>query len=366
MQTSDATPLYQKIAEAIREDILYQKLVPGDQLPTIRDLAARWNCTPGTVHRAYRELGRQGLVESHSGRGTSVIQAIQPPTPTPLRQAQLVHRAEAFLLEVLTAGYSPEEVEAAMHLATERWRVLSKKTAPARGLALRFIGSHDPALSIIAPSFGDYSNEYHLEIQYAGSLGGLMALARGEADLAGCHLWDHASDSYNTPFVERLFPGKRLALITLAHRELGLITQPGNPRNIHSLHDLLQPGLRFANRQEGAGTRIWLDHQLALNKIACEAITGYDRVHATHSELARAIAEDEVDVGLGVRAAASSYHLGFVPLTRERYDLVVPENIFANVGGSLQAWLKSDVVASSFQQLGGYILEECGHVRWVG
>jgi len=366
MQTSDTTPLYQQIAEAIREDILYRKMRPGDQLPTIREMAARWNCTPGTVHRAYRELNRQGLVESHSGRGTSVIQSIHPPAPTPLRQAQLVHRAESFLLEVLTAGYSPEEVESAIQLALERWRVLSHKPAPARGIKLRFIGSHDPALSIIAPSFIEFSSDYHLEIQYAGSLGGLLALANGEADIAGCHLWDHATDSYNAPFVERLLPGKRIALVTLAHRELGLITQPGNPLDIHTLKDLLHPGLRFANRQEGAGTRIWLDHQLELHQIKRDAIAGYDRIHATHAELARAIAEDQVDVGLGVKAAASSYHLGFVPLARERYDLVVPENIFATAGGSLQAWLKSDGVAKTFHMLSGYNMDETGQVHWVG
>ncbi|MBN2554836.1 MAG: GntR family transcriptional regulator [Anaerolineales bacterium] len=365
MRISDTTPLYHKIAESIREDILYQKLLPGDRLPTVRELAGTWNCTPGTVHRAFRELTRQGLVESHSGKGTHVIQTIHPAQPTPLRQAQLVHHADSFLLEVLTGGYTPEEIETAFQLALDRWRALRDNPPLRKRLSLRFVGSHDPALSRIAPLFTDFSDDFQLEVAYAGSLGGLMALVNGEADIAGCHLWDQETNTYNVPFVMSLFPGRKMALLTLAHRHLGFITRPGNPHQLFTMRDLSKPGVRFANRQEGAGTRIWFDHQLTLNNISRSDIDGYGNTITTHSELARAVAENRVDVGLGVQAAASSYHLDFVPLTTERYEFILPESVFNSAGGSLQAWLQSDAVQKVLDSMSGYNLEQSGQIRWV-
>ena len=95
-----------------------------------------------------------------------------------------------------------------------------------------------------------------LAAEFAGSLGGLIALSRGEADLAGVHLWDEATDRYNLPFIERILPGDRLVLLTLAHRQLGLLVAPGNPLKIRSLPDLARPDIRFVNRQAGSGTRV--------------------------------------------------------------------------------------------------------------
>jgi len=365
MSGVDSTPLYQKIAESIREDIFYQNLQPGDRVPTVREMAARWNCTTGTIQRAYQELTRQGLIESYAGKGTMVVQSLKEAHPSPLQQAQLVHRAETFLLEVLSSGYAPEDVETAVQLALDRWRSLRSNPPLKQGITIRFVGSHDPALSRISPMFSDFSTDFTLSITYAGSLGGLMALASNEADIAGCHLWDVESGSYNVPFVKRLLPGTRAALLTLAHRDLGLITQPKNPLDIRTITDLARPGIRFANRQEGAGTRIWLDHQLKLNDMDSESIEGYEQVLATHSELARAVAEDRVDVGLGVHAAAASYNLNFIPLTEEHYELVIPEALFQIAGGCFQAWLDHPDVHAVIESLPGYNLKATGALRWA-
>ena len=106
----DKTPLYQQIAESVRQEILYGDLRPGDRLPSIRDMATRWECTLGTAQRAYQELAQQGIVISHSGQGTHVRTAIPAEDAPPLRQAALVNRAEKFLLEALMTGYAPEEL----------------------------------------------------------------------------------------------------------------------------------------------------------------------------------------------------------------------------------------------------------------
>ena len=88
---------------------------------------------------------------------------------------------------------------------------------------------------------------------FPGSLGGLIALAEGKADLAGSHLWDAESDAYNAPFVRRLLPGRRVALLTLARRRLGLIVPPGNPAGLAGVADLARPGVRIVNRGRGHG-----------------------------------------------------------------------------------------------------------------
>lgn len=362
----DGAPLYQQIAESVRREILHGDLRPGDQLPPVRAMAARWQCTPGTVQRAYKELARQGLVVSRPGQGTRVAEAVPVDDTAPLRRAALVNQAEAFLLQVLAAGYAVDEVEQAVRSALDRWRVLTREQMTPPGQALRFVGSHDPAFSLIAARFGDVAPACTLQVTFAGSLGGLMALAQGEADLAGSHLWDEESDTYNAPFVQRLLPGRRVALLTLAHRRLGFITAAGNPTGIAGLEDLARGRVRFVNRQRGAGTRVWLDAQLHRLELSASQITGYGDEALTHSEVARAVAEERADVGLGVEAAARAYGLGFVLATTERYDLVVPEDTWDSPAiQALALWLHSDEAKSAIEDLGGYDTRKTGEVEWV-
>jgi molybdate-binding protein/DNA-binding transcriptional regulator YhcF (GntR family) len=368
---ADKSPLYQQIGEAIRQQVLDGTLKPGDLLPSVREMADRWGCTPGTVQQAYRELARQGLVVSRPGQGTR-IGATLPPAPqdrSPLRRATLVHQAEAFLLEVLAAGYTPVEADVAFRAALDRWRALDVEATVAETAnenILRFAGSHDPAVSLLAAHFPQLCLGCTLEVAFPGSLGGLIALAEGKADLAGCHLWDAETDTYNAPFVRRLLPGRRVALVTLAHRRLGFIVPPGNPAGLTRVADLAQPGLRFINRQRGAGTRVWLDAQLHAHGLSPEKVTGYAHEVATHSEVARAVAEGRAGAGMGVEAAALAYALDFVLLTTERYDLVVPAEVFATEPArSLTGWLVSAKGHEAIAGLGGYETGETGRMEWV-
>lgn len=363
----DGTPLYQQIAESVRREILDGTLCPGDRVPSVREMAGQWRCTPGTVQRAYSELSRQGLVVSHRGQGTRVVSAIPAQEEAPLRRATLVHQAEAFLLEVLTAGYTPEDVEQAVRLALDRWRALSQEPQRPSTRAVRFVGSHDPAMTLIAARFTEFVPDYTLHLAFAGSLGGLIALAEGEADLAGSHLWDEESDTYNRAFVRRLLPGRRAALLTLAHRRLGLITPPGNPAGVEGLADLARGDLRFVNRQRGSGTRVWLDAHLRSQGIDPGQISGYGEELPTHSEVARTIAESRADVGMGVEAAALAYGLDFALLTMERYDLVVLATVWDSAPvQALAKWLATEEARAEIEGLGGYDTRETGRVEWVG
>ncbi len=362
----DELPIYQKIVAAIRNDILSGVLKPGDRLQPIRKMTGRWACTQGTVSRAYQELAHQGLVVSQVGQGTRVIGELPVKEQTPLRRALLFNRIEAYLLEIMTAGYTPDEVEQAVRMALEHWRTYTEMPQKEDAEVLNFVGSHDPAVALIAAQVQKICAGSSMHLTFSGSLGGLIALAQNKADLAGCHLWDEESDTYNRPFVRRLLPGKKVALLTLAHRRVGLLLPPGNPLGLHNLADLARPGLRFANRQSGSGTRVWLDVNLKRLGMNPEAIGGYQLEKLTHSEVALAVAQGYADTGLGVQTAALSFGLDFIFLTTERYDLVIPEEKFdLPVLQALTHWLATAEAKSAISALGGYEVSETGSVEWV-
>lgn len=358
--------LYQEISERLRQDILQGKMKPGDRLPSVRELAAEWGCTLGTVQRAYRELANQGLVTSRAGQGTKVVEPPARNEASPIRRLSLIHRAEAFLLEVMAGGYSPEEVEQAVRLTLDRWRAVAQQPETPPERTLRFAGSHDLAITWLGAHFHEILPDYSMQVRFNGSLGGLIALAQGHADIAGSHLWDEKSDSYNVPFVRRLLPGKRVALLTLFNRGLGLILPKGNPRAVTGLKDLARPGLRFVNRQPGSGTRVWLDVMLGILGISPGKIEGFQQEMMTHSEVARAVAEGQADVGVGLEASARAYGLEFLLLKDERYDLVIPaENLELPPVKALRGWLEHGEARGAIAGLGGYKTEEMGALRWV-
>ncbi len=358
--------LYQQIAESIRRDILEGRLKPGQRLPSMRRLRQQWNCTPGTVQRAYRELARQGLLVSHAGRGTQVagdLPLVQTRAAGSLRRASLVHRSEAFLLEAITAGYDLTDIRQAFDLAMDRWRAIERQPEKPAA-AVRFCGSHDMVINALAQRFEAIYPSGTLHIRYSGSLGGLMALAEGRAELAGCHLWDAENDSYNLPFVQRLLPGKKTRVVTLAHRWLGLILPPGNPHGLNELANLFGSGIRFVNRQSGSGTRVWLDVELKRRRLDGSQMRGYDDERLTHSDVARAVAEGEADVGVGLQAAAAAYGLDFSPLARERYDLVLLESVAGLPPlTALLDWLASPEAKSFVAEFPGYDAEQTGFVQ---
>ncbi len=360
-------PLYQKIAESVRREILEGRLKPGDRLPSVRELTRKWNCTPGTVQRAYQELARQNLLISRVGQGTMVSETpVEARSHSPLRKAVLVNHCEAFLLEMITAGYELDEIQQAVSIAMDRWRSEGIAEVGEPGVTLRFSGSHDLALTWMTGHLDEITPGLRLEVTFTGSLGGLMALAEGRADLAGCHLWDMETDSYNVAFVRRLLPGKRVALVRLAQRRLGLLVPPGNPQQIRGLEDLARNGLRFANRQAGSGTRVWLDARLGQLGILAGKINGYQQEHLTHSSVARAVAEGQADVGLGLEAAGRAMALDFIPLTEEAYDLVLPEALLSNEAiKQWLGWLRSEAGRSAISALPGYDARQSGEVLWV-
>jgi putative molybdopterin biosynthesis protein len=254
-----------------------------------------------------------------------------------------------------------------MNIAMDRWRELQHQAADVQDTrVLRFTGSHDMAMLWLSNHIGSIIPGMSLQLTFAGSLRGLMLLAEGQSDLAGCHLWDEESQRYNEPFIHRLFPGEKMALIHLANRKIGLIVSPGNPLQLHGVADLLRPGLRFVNRQAGSGTRVWLD--AAFDKLGLDPhrIQGYAIEKATHSQVAQEIAEGRADAGVGLESAAASLKLGFVPLVDECYDLATYARLAEDEPlATLVGWLGSAQAREQLSFIIGYDLTEMGKVRII-
>jgi putative molybdopterin biosynthesis protein len=222
-------------------------------------------------------------------------------------------------------------------------------------------GSHDLILDLASSALRTRDPGVTLASSNVGSLGGLTALRDGLCHLAGSHLLDPETGGYTLPYLERLLPGRDLAVLRLAHREQGLIVAAGNPLGLTGIEGLVREDVRYVNRQRGAGTRVLLDHELARHSLAADRVRGYEREEPTHLAVAAAVAADRADAGLGVLAAARAFDLGFVPVAREPYDLVLEsELVGSELLEPLWSLLDSTEFRSQVDALGGYDTAEMG------
>lgn len=225
------------------------------------------------------------------------------------------------------------------------------------------IGSHDLILDIIGNLMHRQPGNYHLSSAHVGSLGGIMALKRGEAHMAPVHLLDEMTGEYNVPFLRRYLPDVAVVLIKGVKRIQGFIIPKGNPKNIKGFEDLVREDVQFVNRQRGAGTRMLTDYELKRRDIDAARIWGYDREMTTHMAVAAAVASGSADVGVGVLSAAKALDLDFIPIGDEDYDFAVPEQylkeemieIFIKV-------LQSQEFKEILEGMGGYKVEHTGEI----
>jgi putative molybdopterin biosynthesis protein len=231
------------------------------------------------------------------------------------------------------------------------------------------IGSHDLTLDLMAQFLAEHDRR--LASANVGSQGGLVALRRGEAHLAGSHLLNPETGEYNISYIRQYMPNIPVKVIALVGRDQGLIVKKGNPKGVKSLEDLTQPeagaepsrNIQFVNRQRGAGTRVLLDYHLNLIGIPADSILGYTQEEYTHLGIAAAVASGRADCGLGIAAAAQALDLDFVPLFRERYDLVIPkEHAESNLLAPLFELIDGGDFRSSVSKLTGYDVSVMGRI----
>jgi len=370
------SPMFSQIADCLRQMVATGQLQAGERLPTVRQLAENLAISPGTVVKAYRQLEQDGVIQSRRGGGTVVVGKASDPRLLTIRQTRLSNMMSNGILEALSQGYSLEETEAAFSVHLDRWREEQKDTAQAakalpkktgKGKALVIVASHDLALNMLVSRLRQKNPDIKIHVTYAGSLGGLIALQEGRADLAGIHLLDAETGEYNYPYVKHLLPGREVAIVHLAYRIQGLMFAAGNPRRIKSLEDLRRPDITLINRQKGSGTRILLDQELRQLGIAPSSVKGYAHEVDTHLSIARSIAEGKADVGLGIEAAARTCHVDFLPLYRERYDLVIPiENHKSKKLAPLLKAIGSKDFQKAVSEAGGYDTSQTGTTTIVG
>ncbi len=225
------------------------------------------------------------------------------------------------------------------------------------------IGSHDLALDILRDMLQRGHPAFYLYSNHVGSLGGLMALKKGLAHMAGTHLLDPATGTYNTRYVKRYLSDMPVALVTLVHRQQGFMVLPGNPKGIKGIEDLARPDVTFINRQAGSGTRVLLDYHLRKAGIDPDQIQGYQDEEYTHMTVAVDILSNRADTGLGILSAARALGLGFIPLAEERYDLAVPMAQMEHPGvRSILEIVRSRDFKSKIEGLGGYSIRKTGRI----
>lgn len=219
------------------------------------------------------------------------------------------------------------------------------------------IGSHDLLLDIISDLMSGEPGGVRLSSTHVGSLGGLMALRRGEAHLTPSHLLDEKTGVYNESYIRTLFPGEKMVLVKAVRRIQGFIVAKGNPLGITGIEDLTR--VQYVNRQRGAGTRVLLDYMLSRAGIPKEAVRGYDAEAATHMAVAAQVAGGEADCGMGVYSAAHAMGLDFIPVGEEEYDFVMRKDSLEMP--EVKCFLKllgSEAFRKKLDGLGGYALED--------
>ena len=225
------------------------------------------------------------------------------------------------------------------------------------------IGSHDPLLDELADMMHVENAEVYMSSSHVGSMGGIMAIRRGEAHAAGCHLLNTENGEYNIAFIKKYFPKGGVKLIRCVGRQQGMMVAKGNPLNIQKFPDIAKAGVRYVNRQKGSGTRILTDYLCKQEGLDANAIYGYDREEMTHTSVAAQIVSGSADAGMGIYSAAKLYDLDFIPICIEEYDLLIPDHAWdtPQVQKMLQT-LKSGEFKEKILALGGYTVDNPGEI----
>jgi putative molybdopterin biosynthesis protein len=225
------------------------------------------------------------------------------------------------------------------------------------------IGSHDPLLDELGDMLHLENNNVYMSSSHVGSMGGIMAIRRGEAHAAGCHLLNTENGEYNIAFIKKYFPKGGVKLIRCVGRQQGMMVAKGNPLNIQKFPDIARAGVRYVNRQKGSGTRILTDYLCKQEGLDANAIYGYDREELTHTSVAAQIASGSADAGMGIYSAAKLYDLDFINVCIEEYDLIIPDHAWDTpMVQQLLVTLKSDAFKEKILSLGGYTVENPGQV----
>jgi molybdate-binding protein/DNA-binding XRE family transcriptional regulator len=217
--------------------------------------------------------------------------------------------ADAALLEPVHGG--KRNTSAKVQILGDKWKKSTRI----------LIAGCDPSVSILAQALQAQGCE--LVIAYENSSQALQLLHDGLAHIAGTHLVDKATSKTDLVPITKLFGRNSVAVISYALWDEGLVTAQGNPKRIFGIADLARKDVRFTNREPGAGCRRLLDDMLQKAGIATSQVKGYERNTAGHLPAVRLVQSGEVDCCISTNAEARALGLGFIPLAKKPYHLVI-------------------------------------------
>lgn len=230
---------------------------------------------------------------------------------------------------------------------------------------LIIIGSHDPLMNVVSKIFQKNHSDHTLTAAHVGSMGGLLAVRKGETHLAGIHLLNEKDGSYNESFVRKQFREGGVRVVECVERVQGIMVPKGNPKNITAIDALANDDIRYVNRQKGSGTRILFDYLLKKHHIEKNMVQGYNHEEFTHTEVASLIAQGLADAGMGIHSAAKMYDLDFIPVCNEQYDLLIPDYAWDNpMVQEFISVIKCEEFGEALYMMGGYTLNHPGEVRY--
>jgi putative molybdopterin biosynthesis protein len=219
---------------------------------------------------------------------------------------------------------------------------------------------------IILDVLSNYMRSYGIPAMrvFIGSYDGLMLLYKNKVNVASSHLWDSETDEYNIPYVKRLLPGTSALVIHLTYRMQGLYVRKGNPKNIKNWKDFGRDDITMINREYGAGSRVLLDENLKLLDISGSSIKGYATEGQTHLAVASSVSGGEADVAVGIEKIARQVdNIDFIPMKKERYDLVVKkEHIDSHEVSTMLNIINSAAFKQEFANIGGYDTSGIGKI----
>ncbi len=286
--------------------------------PVIRALAGRKDSQAATVRatlplRVNSERGRtEYLLVSLVRRGDELAAY---PMGKGSGSVTTFSNADGFI----TIDQQTELIEADTNVAV---KLLSRQLRPADFVA---IGSDCVGLDFLLSRMEERG--FAVKMLNVGSLGGLAAAARGECDIAGIHLLDSETGTYNRPFVKT-----GLALIEGYRRLQGIVFRPGDRRFAGKSAEeavgsaLADPACAMVNRNTGSGTRILINQLLAKVRADDAPPPGYGVQTKSHNAVAAAVSRGSADWGVAIQTVAQMYDLAFIPLQEEHYDFAVPED----------------------------------------
>ncbi|MBH8551684.1 helix-turn-helix domain-containing protein [Nostocaceae cyanobacterium CENA357] len=223
------------------------------------------------------------------------------------------------------------------------------------------IAGCSPVISLWARATERWHPQLRVQFNFANSMAALQSLCRGEAHIAGMHLYDPETSDYNTPFVRDVLVGRQAVLITLGVWEEGLLVKSGNPMGIRTVTDLVDAKATIVNREIGSGSRSLLEQTLQQERVPFHAVQGFNHVVYSHQDVAQAVALGIADAGVSIASVATVFGLGFIPLHRSRYDLVILKEYLEEMPvQQLLSTLGHPLIHSQLEVLGGYDISKLG------